>query len=266
MTGHPTTMDHYTRHPEYLAILRGILEHPEDDAYRLALADWIREHGDDDARADFIETQIAAHRQTITGDLCDRFADMKGCDCARCRDEKIKQRAPFGVWFGMVAHGIQVTWARGFPAEVRLTCGAFMGGPCDRCEGVGNNLAIETRREHQILCPACSGTGTLPGLAERLFRAHPITTVRLTGTVPEWSAIHQGWVRWYASDAERREPSEVPQLIYDELRGQYPVSRYGKSRQPYWRSEDDALSDLSDACVSYGRTLAGLPPLRAEGR
>lgn len=47
-------------------MLRAVLENPADDLPRLALADYIAEHGTDAdrLRAEFIQTQIAIHRET----------------------------------------------------------------------------------------------------------------------------------------------------------------------------------------------------------
>src|SRR5262245_45372587 len=46
------------------ALLRAIVEDPDDDLPRLAYADWLEERGDEAqlARADFIRTQVALSR------------------------------------------------------------------------------------------------------------------------------------------------------------------------------------------------------------
>src|SRR3954465_10917306 len=38
-------------------LLQGILDHPDDVARRLVYADWLQEHGEDLARAEFIRVQ-----------------------------------------------------------------------------------------------------------------------------------------------------------------------------------------------------------------
>lgn len=40
------------------ALLRDVLEHPDDDTPRLILADWLEEHGGEAERADFIRSQV----------------------------------------------------------------------------------------------------------------------------------------------------------------------------------------------------------------
>src|SRR4051812_42470214 len=44
------------------ALLKAVLANPEEDTPRLALADWLDEHGEPD-RGEFIRTQIELHRQ-----------------------------------------------------------------------------------------------------------------------------------------------------------------------------------------------------------
>src|SRR5690348_15259175 len=46
--------------PQYLAFEADIIAHPDDDAPRLILADWLEDHGDEHtaARAEFIRLQI----------------------------------------------------------------------------------------------------------------------------------------------------------------------------------------------------------------
>ena len=51
----------HTTDPEYLALLRRILENPADDAPRLILSDWLEENGQDE-RADFIRVQCELGR------------------------------------------------------------------------------------------------------------------------------------------------------------------------------------------------------------
>jgi uncharacterized protein (TIGR02996 family) len=52
-------------HPEWLALLRSIIEVPEDDTRRLAAADWLREHDQPD-HGEFIETQIELTKYRCT--------------------------------------------------------------------------------------------------------------------------------------------------------------------------------------------------------
>src|SRR5262245_49104871 len=57
-----------TIHPDLLALLEAVKDDPEEDAPRLVLADWLDEHGRDDAerdRADFIRLQCQLARQSL---------------------------------------------------------------------------------------------------------------------------------------------------------------------------------------------------------
>jgi hypothetical protein len=101
-----------------------------------------------------------------------------------------------------------------------------------------------------IECPACSGTGRVPGLARELFAAHPLTRVVLTDREPTY-----GQSGWYWMTGNNR-PDETPYRI---------TKHFQKRHKGYTRfaTRDDALTALSDACCAYGRGLAGLRPLTA---
>ena len=51
-------------------LLAAIRDNPDDDTPRLAYADWLQEHGQDD-RAEFIRLQCAAARLCEAGHACD---------------------------------------------------------------------------------------------------------------------------------------------------------------------------------------------------
>jgi uncharacterized protein (TIGR02996 family) len=57
------------------AFLRDIVEHPDDDAPRLAYADWLMEYGDEarQARGEFIAAQCALARDGARGDDRERW-------------------------------------------------------------------------------------------------------------------------------------------------------------------------------------------------
>src|SRR5262245_30188379 len=57
------------QHPDYLGFLRSIIAAPDDDAPRLALADWLDEHGEAE-RAAFIRWQLGVPRLQPDGRDC----------------------------------------------------------------------------------------------------------------------------------------------------------------------------------------------------
>jgi uncharacterized protein (TIGR02996 family) len=90
------------------ALFQTILEHPDDDAPRLVYADWLEEHGDAE-RAEFIRTQIEAHR-TEENDA--RRKDLESRAEALLRTHRRAWRAPFKVRYEI---------RRGFIESVGMT-------------------------------------------------------------------------------------------------------------------------------------------------
>ena len=159
--------------------------------------------------------------------------------------------------------------SRGFVSEVRLTAAAFMGGPCDRCETYLRQTrpSLGVFNSPEWLCAECKGTGTLPGLARRLFSEHPIERVVLTDKRP---AVDADGCFWFDDRRNMATPwiecqHYLPAAIYDLLDWKFDLYLRGPSATSL-KTEKDAMDVLSDACVSYGRQLAGLPPLSNEVR
>ncbi len=97
--------------------------------------------------------------------------------------------------------------------------------------------------------------------AEPLFLAHPITSVKLTDKMPDEDEIgDQAIFGWGVTDDDRHQGAHnVPALLFRQL----PIHK-DYATWTYWRqypTAPDARSALSQACVSYGRSLASLPPL-----
>lgn len=84
--------------------------------------------------------------------------------------------------------------------------------------------------------------------AEAIFRQHPITSVRLTDREPEpWPSYYC----WRHTDDNHwpRHADELPMCLFRLLSG------------TTGETDADCHRHLSAACVAYGRSLAGLPPL-----
>lgn len=294
-----TTTPDYLTHPEFIALMRRILETPEDDAPRGVIADWIRQEGNDDARADFIEVQMELARipeplhakeqhdtsespshwcpycrweeQTYVkrrreADLFERFAvqwfDTPGMDSIRLR--------PYREELGPAPYGVV---RRGMLSEVRLPTAAFLGGPCGRCEGRGYLYGDGTSRPACETCggqnvrldgerrflPHKQGSGTLPGLAKRLFTDHPVTRVVLTDKRPERIGGGRGFGWDFEMAGTPSRPHDIPLELWRLLlpyRTDEEIDEHG-----WYDSEADANAALSAAAVRFGRRLAGLPPL-----
>src|SRR5262245_14682321 len=115
------------------AFLRAVYADPDDDAPRLALADWLDEHGDrlDRARAEFIRVQIELARLIRQADRVGFSRTWKRLYPLRNRNEKLWQRhgARWRAELPALA-GIEwyeTMWTRGFASYVRAqTLGDFL--------------------------------------------------------------------------------------------------------------------------------------------
>jgi uncharacterized protein (TIGR02996 family) len=180
---------------------------------------------------------------------------------------------------------------RGLVGTVTLTCKEFFGGPCEPCGGSGYVLNEEAAAydeqigRHPMVppampCPACrdsetgESTGRVEGLAAALFRAAPVTEVRLSDREPD--AISDGRLAWWYTDPDWHRPGLyqhhwLPVELRPYLTGRIcePIDEprpgvcgfdYGNS----FAGTDGvglARADLSAACVAVGRARAGLPAL-----
>ena len=95
--------------------------------------------------------------------------------------------------------------------------------------------------------------------AEELFRSHPIERVVLTDREPHGA----GWM-WFDGGAGSELYWEIshwlPTCIHEVLPGGSPLAGgYHNHRQ--YPSVNAANAALSAACVAYGRSRAGLPPM-----
>lgn len=234
-------MHDFESNPEYLALLRGILEKPEDDAPRLILSDWFEENGQEE-RAEFIRWQVKNNDATFFQD--DGFRKIL-IEMPRCVDESIINR--------------------GFIREIRLNSAEFLGGWCEACVGEGESRvefpgAGHVRNPLVFECEPCQGTGFIEGVARKLFETHPITSVTFTDKRPTESFML--W-HWNSENVSRGE-AFLPNAIFFLLKGKSDDSP-NTGYTPYcYPTEADALADLCDAAVSYGRALVGLPPLNTQ--
>ena len=234
--------------------VRRICEEPSEDTHRLVYADWLDENPHDEyfgnlvvrgvrqpnareQQAEFIRLQIRESRGEFPA--CDRFYDMKACDCPACKLARMEQ------WrTGSPFEGVAVKWHRGFVSRVELPCAMFMGR------------------------------------AKELFSRHPITEVRLTDKRP-WAGNFSssdaapnlfGWWRVTGanySDVDEGDPDTPPAPLMQEMtKDPRLIDSRGHAYDPHYKlgsvlfhHEKTAVEALSEACVTFGRQEAGLPPL-----
>jgi uncharacterized protein (TIGR02996 family) len=160
----------------------------------------------------------------------------------------------------MAAAGIRLhdlpAYRRGFVARVECTLTTFVGGPCGRCYGTGLHNRLNPGQTDP--CPACSGSGRLPGIAAALFKSQPVEGVRLTDREPLAfsSGKCSGRFGWNWTDGEPEDPEDIPIAMYEIMVAAEPDRENGAWL--FFDSADAARAALSAACVRYGRTLAGI--------
>jgi hypothetical protein len=176
-----------------------------------------------------------------------------------------------------VSPRIRQTFRRGFVDEVELPIGAF-AGHCPACEdgwfinetpnaGDGEDGVVGGSR---MRCEVCYGAGQREGYAGALFREHPAirkvifrsrnpVLPRALGRqvrLPEWRAR--------SSDLGLDFIDTVPFGLFKLLEnGEYSEAFRGPGlKEPVisvsrtYQSTEDAVADLSDAAITYGRNEA----------
>src|SRR5262245_28522095 len=102
------------------ALLRAVIENPDDDAPRLVYADWLDEHGDA-AWAEFIRLQIAAAREPCANPGAPQQETCADPGCRSCRQFRdriadLVRQPGFGdwVWGGWNPPVTHMRFGRGF--------------------------------------------------------------------------------------------------------------------------------------------------------
>lgn len=207
---------------EQEVLLRAILFDPADDAPRLIYADWLDDH-DQSTRAHFIRVSIAIHRKEPGVDEFDRALRFAGLNLD------------------------DMSWA---------------GAALDRGwhEGGLSNAEWDRAFISAINCPIA----TFLKRAKSIFQTQPILNVFITDRRPDQERGFWGWTTGSANN-HLGTPGDVPTNLlapclmdpYLRASQQAPFSPNGA----FFASPEFALAALSDACVDYGRRLAGLPEL-----
>ena len=252
---------------------REIFARPGDDALRLAYSDALEERGGpgDLGRAECIRVQIEAESAVPCPD-CSRRS-RRYCEKPSCRfglDDRaltaIFDSQELRIGGGMMEYigggGLGETrqgafWRRGFVESVRLDIRTFLGGPCRRCHGSGAAIAAWDSGHER--CLECIGSGRIEGVARRLFEEHPVTRVEFTCRDPSQRSpvlVGSQVYQWNEGD-----PIDAPYLLPAKLLA-WPN---GSDRNGFpgmaFLSQQDSIDWLSRLAVTYGRKLAGWPPL-----
>jgi uncharacterized protein (TIGR02996 family) len=220
--------------------MRAIVTDPADLQVRLVFADWLEEQGESD-RAEFIRLQVeldaltdmdvsGLSNYTVVNGMTMREWRLKQVQCNRLlSNEKYRKWIPlFGVDVGGPdgrAHG------------------RFRKGFCDRIE-----LPTDAFMEH------CAD----------LFRCHPIEEVGLTDresnhpTEPISSHLFRGW---YGLRNTLIDEDDLPPDLWRCMEPVMPTILPVDSGWKMYFTTEEANDALSQACVWYGRRMAGLPEL-----
>lgn len=279
------------------ALLKSILTQPAEDTPRLVYADWLDERGQygDAERAEFIRVQVklgawgrekaerlndetdwsqctgtAASWCPNCGDCCckNREDSMNDDDCplhsaasnhccldtafykgSRLRD---RERELCGMMVPRHVPGKNYVARRTMGRAYFSECGEVLSG-----------YSLERGFLNLVSLPL----DRFMASAEAIFRSHPVTSVRLTDREPDVEHMTDGdparvWVREVrfalGNDLDMG-ASILPQELFDLLPGDKTGGIWVAP------TETDAYAALSTVCVSYGRSLAELPPLPASG-
>jgi uncharacterized protein (TIGR02996 family) len=109
---------------ERRALMTAIIASPEEDTPRLALADWLQEHGDrhDQARAEFIRLQIEAVNAPPgrrRGELAKKAKDL-------LKKHRKKWLAPLGLLWGVYLDADVEQFSRGLLSSLFVEVGPFL--------------------------------------------------------------------------------------------------------------------------------------------
>jgi uncharacterized protein (TIGR02996 family) len=213
---------------EGAALFLRILEDPADDAPRLIYSDWLEEHGQQ-GRAAFIRQNLSL--------------------------VPFDELPPVGP--GVGSPSVAGAYAR----HESLNVCYIQSADLPQCDGfrLASPGSIAARN------PTPPGDGPLAVVtrgfvseirlpyvefvkrAAALFAAHPITRVALTDRHSLLGSSHF----WSASD----------DAAHMERHPQLPPLEIMVLREVFFRNESEAADWLSDRCMHYGRTAAGLPPI-----
>ncbi len=249
--------------PTLTALLRGILVDPADITARLVYADCLDEHSQHE-RAELIRVQVEMSRYRRIREEWDERRKTRpfmlpfagNCDC----NYLLKEHRPctFCVTRYREHSLFRFMGTPGFFSELP---GDYRTADAPRsqittADGITYDIA------NGFVSRVSLSTSLFLTHAAALFAAHPLTSVTLTDREPATGGTvtgsSHGW--WRATigidESSGQERDLVPASLWEVIQ-----SRETPSRWKLFPTRLLALSALSFACVSYGRSLASLPPL-----
>ena len=249
--------------------LRDICEHPEDDTPRLIFADWLEDHGEPE-RAEFIRVQceLAAWNREC---CCHIFESKPGNttpQCANCFDRETMSRRERGLLRG-VSSSFKLNVCEWVPGWWVTGSMFFEDGSVDFVKPFSDRVKLCAYFRRGFVASISLTLDDFMKYALSLFREHPITEVTLTDRKPYVSGFSGlGVATWYDACGERGgidpSSSDLPTNLFLALSGE---DRFNEGNGiKYYDSLDPALAAISLACVTYGRKLVGLPPLKGTNK
>lgn len=256
------------------ALLKSILEQPEDTVARLVYADWLEEnagymscgicrgsgrgkplvrrlpHGEHR-----YEPRPPCHNCNGSGRTSDGAREQAEfirvqCECdgrALHERQRLLLEEYSNLWEPNSAL-INPSWSRGFITKAELPAEAFV---CDTCGSTARNKGGGA-------CAACGDVGRLKGYAAELFGRHPVEKVALTGFDPGEISVC-----WFASVGRNVAPESVdrnwlPWSIATRLGPNFVRAHFTTFVRHTWHYPDrqTAFAALSDALVLIGREMA----------
>lgn len=224
-------MSNYHAHPDWQALLAGIIANPADDLRRLVASDWLTENGEPEY-GEFVHVQVEMAKlgwpdcpvcpmSLRLRELWGHGGPVRGIFRRECP-------ALVGVPLHLVppaddARSPYAIVRRGFVAEVRCRLADWTGGECGRCGGDGRAHGADRPFEWSAdtdygKCVICKGTGRVEGIGESVVASHPVKTVTITDREPmEVFADVWCWGRSFTDVLEERH--RLPERVFNLLSG-----------------------------------------------
>ena len=209
-------------------LLRAVLCDPGDDTARLAFADYLEENGRG-LHARFVRDQIAGVVRMVPLSMLVPLEPLTGV----MSHQTTRHATARGCV--VTCDRVELVFGRGFVDEVRLPAAAFT-----------------------------------EGFARELFSSHPVMKVVLTDRDP-WTDAPDGGCDygWWEENEYRihadgpNDPGNVSSWLFRGMWRANPANRNSDESGRWLTWDDDNIPpvELSAACVAWGRSLAGLPPL-----
>lgn len=234
------------------ALLQTILDNPADDDVRLVYSDWLESEGQE-ARANFIRLQIQLAEATKEKCYCGDSGDPTGCYRCRSIARLWKQTTPLLAanceqWIGALFPDPIVKINRHYSENN----GSLMFYPV--FDGTFHSLGICFRRGFADYFEATKADWLRYG--KGLGKKTPLDRVVLINQAP-WE-YDEGWGLSCVlpDEFQHRRPDDLPSTLFWLLQDGKVYGRYivtGKPESRIYETLEQALTDLSNACIRYAK-------------